>query len=274
MSSEAKKRINWKRQALAAERLRFEIVRNWQTKQEPVRMDLLALGVAHEFNNILGAALGHADWALESLTPEDMKDALEVIRIACLRCAQITKSLQGIVQPREEGKAIFLLKDLFDEITRLWQNRADKSHITLEFELSEIRVYLDASAFMEILSNLLKNTFEVFEKLKTEKPHVTIRAEVVDAMAVITYEDNGPGIPLSHRPYIFQPFFSTKGSISAVFTAESEASKEENIPTPKNSGLGLFLSRALAQEMGGDLRLIDTEAGKGAQFELSIPLIK
>ncbi|MEZ4814538.1 MAG: histidine kinase dimerization/phospho-acceptor domain-containing protein [Bdellovibrionota bacterium] len=104
MSVGAKKRINWKRQALAAERLRFEIVRNWQSNQDPVRMDLLALGVAHEFNNILGAALGHADWALESQTPEDMKDALEVIRIACLRCAQITKSLQELFSLEKRGR--------------------------------------------------------------------------------------------------------------------------------------------------------------------------
>ena len=274
MSSDAKRRINWKRQALAAERLRFEIVRNWQTKQEPVRMDLLALGVAHEFNNILGAALGHADWALESQTPEDMKDALEIIRIACLRCAQITKSLQGIVQPREEGKAIFLLKDLFDEIRRLWENRADKSGVKLEFEESELRVYLDASAFMEIFSNLIKNSFEAIEKTKTNENKITIQCEVQDGMVNINYKDTGPGIPPSHRPYIFQPFFSTKGTISAVYESDVLEEKKEDAPNPKNSGLGLFLSRALAQEMGGDLRLIDTAPGEGIHFELSIPLVK
>jgi len=274
MASEAKKRINWKRQALAAERLRFEIVRNWQSNNDPVRMDLLALGVAHEFNNILGAALGHADWALESQTPEDMKDALEVIRIACLRCAQITKSLQGIVQPREEGKAIFQLKDLFEEIRRLWENRADKNQVKLDFEEATTRVYLDASAFVEILSNLIKNSFEVLEKQKIQSPQMTITTEVADGMVNIHYKDNGPGIPKTHRPYVFQPFFSTKGSISAVYDSPELAQNEVETPNPKNSGLGLFLSRALAQEMGGDLRLIDTEVGAGVHFVLSMPLVK
>lgn len=274
MGSEAKKRINWKRQALAAERLRFEIVRNWQSNNDPVRMDLLALGVAHEFNNILGAALGHADWALESQTPEDMKDALEVIRIACLRCAQITKSLQGIVQPREEGKAIFLLKDLFEEIRRLWVNRADKNKIQLEFEESETKVYLDASAFMEILSNLIKNSFEVLEKQQGHSGKMILRTEIVDGMVNIHYTDNGPGIPKAHRPYLFQPFFSTKGSISAVYDSPELAQNAAEAPNPKNSGLGLFLSRALAQEMGGDLRLIDTDVGAGVHFMLSMPLVK
>ena len=275
MAFDAKKRINWKRQALAAERLRFEIVRNWQGQQEPVRMDLLALGIAHEFNNILGAALGHAEWALDSLAPNDMKDALEVIRVACLRCAHITKSLQGITQPREEGKTIFSLKSLLEEAYRLWETRADKSKISLNFEMSEVKVYLDGSAFMEVISNLIKNSFETLEREQTERASVSIRVVVNNGMAVLIYEDSGPGIPKSYRPYMFQPFFSTKGSISALYSPDEELQQnDEKEPTPKNSGLGLFLSKALAQEMGGDLRLIDTEVGKGVRFEFSIPEVK
>jgi signal transduction histidine kinase len=273
VGSEAKKRINWKRQALAAERLRYEIVSNWQSKQEPVRMDLLALGVAHEFNNILGAALGHADWALESQTPEDMKDALEIIRIACLRCAQITKSLQGVTQPREEGKAIFELKDLFSEVLRLWDTRAEKSGVLVQFESSQSRVYLDASAFVEIFSNLIKNSFEILEKQK-QQGKITISCEENDSSVIINYRDSGPGIPQSYRPYVFQPFFSTKGTISAVYDSEETKEVGSDSPNPKNSGLGLFLSRKLAQEMGGDMRLLDTPPGEGVQFEITLPLVK
>jgi signal transduction histidine kinase len=268
-----KGRTNWKRQALAAERLRFESVKNWKTKKDVVRLDLLALGVAHEFNNILGAALGHADWALETLEPKDMKDALEVISIACVRCAQITKSLQGVVQPREEEKAIFLLSKVFSEITRLWQPRAEKSQVKFNCEALDVKVYLDASAFMEILSNLLKNSFEIFLKNKTANPHITIKTELAqEGFIKIIYQDNGPGIPASYRPYLFQPFFSTKGTISAVFSDDNQGD-QENTEKPKNSGLGLFLSRALAQEVGGDLTLVDTPEGQGATFILSVPVV-
>ncbi len=274
MSGDGKKRVNWKRQALAAERLRFEIVRNGQSRHDPLRMDLLALGVAHEFNNILGAALGHADWALESLDPKDMKDALEVIRVACLRCAQITKSLQGVTQPREEGKSIFLLSNLFDELTRLWLNRADKSGILIRVEVTNIRAYLEASSFLEIFSNLIKNSFEVLEQLKVPNPEVNIKVRVEGEMAIVTFQDNGPGIPKTHQPYVFQPFFSTKGSIRSVYESSEEDKDGEQSTNPKNSGLGLFLSRALAQEMGGDLQLIDSTSGTGVHFELSLPIIQ
>jgi signal transduction histidine kinase len=93
-------------------------------------------------------------------------------------------------------------------------------------------------------------------------------------MVNIHYRDNGPGIPKTYRPYIFQPFFSTKGSIGAVFDAPEGMEVPETTEGTKNSGLGLFLSRALAQEMGGDLQLIDTDLGGGAHFVLSLPLVK
>lgn len=277
MAGPVKGRTNWKRQALAAERLRFESVKNWKTKKDVVRMDLLALGVAHEFNNILGAALGHADWALETLNPKDMKEALEVISTACIRCAQITKSLQGLVQPREEEKSIFELEKLFSEVYRLWQHRAEKNKVKIDSVLLDVKVYLDASAFIEIFSNLFKNSFEAFEKNKTSNPTISINAKVDSkGMVNIHYADNGPGIPATYRPYLFQPFFSTKGSISAVYgegIVPTEPVINPETPMPKNSGLGLFLSRALAQEVGGDLMLIDTPRGEGAKFVISVPQV-
>jgi two-component system NtrC family sensor kinase len=265
------KRTNWKRQALTAERLRFESVRNWQTSQNPVRMDLLALGVAHEFNNILGAALGHAEWALEELNPKDMRDALEVIRVACIRCAQITKSLQGIVQPREEEKGIIPIKHMLEEVFTLWELKADRSNVSFSKKINDSKVYLDVSAFMEIFSNLIKNSFEAFSKEGTKDPKITIETKEQGPYVVLEYKDNGPGIPEAYRPYMFQPFFSTKGSISAAYSTESDAMVGE-AASPQNSGLGLFLSRALAQEMGGDLRLVDTAETKGAHFSLTLPL--
>ncbi|MEZ4814537.1 MAG: ATP-binding protein [Bdellovibrionota bacterium] len=153
-------------------------------------------------------------------------------------------------------------------------NRAAKSGIQLDFEESFSKVYLDASALIEIFSNLIKNSFEVLERQSIESPKLTIQTEVTEGMVHVHYRDNGPGISKTHRPYIFQPFFSTKGSISAVFETAEMSEQQEAPINPKNSGLGLFLSRALAQEMGGDLRLVDTESGEGVHFVFSLPLVK
>ena len=234
------KRINWKRQALAAERLRFESVKNFQTRIDPIRMDLLALGVSHEFNNILGAALGHAEWALESQSPADMKDALEVIRTACIRCSKITKSLQGIVQPREEKKSIHVLQELYVELEKLWSPRANTQKLELIFEKVDLKLYLDPGAVLEILSNLIKNSFEIFESNNVSNPKISLNTLVKENLVEIYVQDNGPGISQEYKAFLFQPFFSTKGTISAVFRPGENIDAQNNAQlNPKNSGLGL-----------------------------------
>lgn len=269
-----KKRINWKRQALAAERLRFESVKSFQTRHDPIRVDLLALGVSHEFNNILGAALGHAEWALDTAEPSDMKEALEVIRTACIRCSKITKSLQGIVQPREEKKSIYSLQELYRELERLWTPRAQTQNVKLIFEKSDIKVYLDPSAVVEIFSNLIKNSFEIFESSKVKAPQVHVKTSVQEGRVEVFIQDNGPGVSEAYRPFLFQPFFSTKGTINAVFKEGKNIDTEmTGSANPKNSGLGLYLSKALAQEMGGNLMLFESKESSGACFLLTLPLV-
>ncbi len=274
MKKKTTKRVNWKRQALAAERLRFESIRKLQSRHDPVRVDLLALGVSHEFNNILGAALGHAEWALDSGQVKEMREALEVIRTACIRCSKITKSLQGIVQPREENKSIYSLKELYQELKKLWEAKALKYKFKLNFEKVELNAYLDPNAVIEILSNLIKNSFEVFEISKTPKPEILVKTNVYKDSVEIFVHDNGPGISPSYRPFLFQPFFSTKGTINAIFKESKIIDGEENLSAKlKNSGLGLYLSKALAQEMGGNLRVLDSKENTGACFVLTLPLV-
>ncbi len=269
-----KKRINWKRQALAAERLRFESIKSFQTRHDPIRVDLLALGVSHEFNNILGAALGHAEWALDTKEPSDMKEALEVIRTACIRCSKITKSLQGIVQPREEKKTIYSLKKLYQELEKLWEPRAKNQKIKIVFEREDLNVYLDPGAVIEILSNLIKNAFEIFESNKTLNPKIHVITKLQKKNVEILVQDNGPGVSSAYRPFLFQPFFSTKGTINAVFKEDKniDTGSEASLNS-KNSGLGLYLSKALAQEMGGNLELVEGKENLGACFILTLPLV-
>jgi signal transduction histidine kinase len=72
-----------------------------------------------------------------------------------------------------------------------------------------------------------------------------------DGRLRVRIEDDGSGVPhaLAHR--IFDPFFTTR-------------------PVGEGTGLGLYLSRQVARENGGDLRLVEG-ASRGAAFELLLP---
>ena len=71
--------------------------------------------------------------------------------------------------------------------------------------------------------------------------------------AVLTIEDDGPGIPTQVLPRLFEPFFTTK-------------------PTGKGTGLGLSISYDIIKRMGGDITAENRSEG-GAQFTIVLPAL-
>lgn len=81
--------------------------------------------------------------------------------------------------------------------------------------------------------------------LTTEQPRVLLQPHI--EIAII---DNGPGIPRSKQPWVFQPFHTTKGV--------------------RGTGLGLAVAKRVAEAHEGTI-LLESEEGKGATFKLILP---
>jgi len=115
-------------------------------------------------------------------------------------------------------------------------------------------VVADPDKVERILLNLVDNAC----KYASESPdrRITLDAAVRDGRLILGVRDFGPGVPDGERRRIFHPFHRAK---------LHEASANPGL------GLGLALSRGLAREMGGELRLVDTTT-PGARFELSLPI--
>jgi len=85
-------------------------------------------------------------------------------------------------------------------------------------------------------------------------PTITIYTEQIDADQVeIRIADNGLGIPESFRQRLFDPFFTTK-------------------PVGKGTGMGLSISYQIVTEKHGGSLSCTSEPGKGAEFQIRIPL--
>ncbi|GLQ21560.1 sensor histidine kinase [Algimonas porphyrae] len=113
----------------------------------------------------------------------------------------------------------------------------------------DVWVRADPEQLYRILSNLTRNAAQAMAD--RAKPRVEISADIVGETAIITIEDNGPGLPESVEDRLFLPF--TRG--------QSEGS----------TGLGLSISKELAEGMGGSLELLDT-GPDGTRFILGLPL--
>lgn len=113
-------------------------------------------------------------------------------------------------------------------------------------------VRADVSRSIQILVNLLSNAV----KFSPEKSSVTVTSETDQNTVKIIVSDNGRGIPANE--------------IDKVFSRFDQVSKDDN---RKGSGLGLFISKKLAESQSGDVGFESTE-GVGSKFWLALPLAR
>jgi len=129
---------------------------------------------------------------------------------------------------------------------------ANGSSLTLESP-PELRARLDGSRIDQIVSNLLSNAIK-YGRGKPVTVHLGIDRQPSGSRATITVSDEGIGIAAEDHARIFERF---ERAVSRTHYA--------------GLGLGLWISRQIAEALGGTLTL-ESDLGKGARFTLSLPL--
>ena len=128
---------------------------------------------------------------------------------------------------------------------------ADKG-VSLDVEVNAgAQVLADPEQLHRILVNLLRNARQaIAQGGRSEPGRVRVTLNRSAGRSLIRISDNGPGVPERALPKLFQPFAGSG--------------------RPGGAGLGLAISRELAQGHGGDLVLAENSP-TGATFELSLP---
>jgi signal transduction histidine kinase len=112
-------------------------------------------------------------------------------------------------------------------------------------EAPDVEVEADADQIEQALINLVRNAADA--SLETGGG-VRVGWQVLDRMVEIQVEDDGHGLPPSAN--LFVPFFTTK---------------------PQGSGIGLVLSRQIAEGHGGSLVLANRDEARGCVARLRLP---
>jgi K+-sensing histidine kinase KdpD len=109
-------------------------------------------------------------------------------------------------------------------------------------------------AVVQVLGNLLDNAC----KYSPDGEPVLLSGTREGAEAVLAVEDAGPGIPEAERQRIFDRFTQL----------EPHSQRRGG-----GVGLGLYIARQLARSQDGELLVVDPADGRGARFELHLPLV-
>ena len=220
----------------------------------------LAAGVAHEINNPLAAIATCAEAIMRDLRREKSLQGVadehqwsyyleEIVRQA-MRCKDITRGLLDLTQQRQARRALCDINHLARQCAKAALPQAGAANVEIEISLNENigEVATDESMVRQIVDNLLSNAVDA---LGDKGGKVTIATSRDGDRTIVEVVDDGPGIPAELVPRIFDPFMSTKGP-------------------GKNYGLGLAISAALAESLGGSLTG-ESKEGAGSRFRLWLP---
>lgn len=212
----------------------------------------MAATVAHEINNPLESIVNLL-YLLEreALTPTGG----EYLRIASRelhRVSQIARQTLGFYRGTSQP-GIVCLKDAVESVLDLFAGKlvAKKIHVTRDLEADGCLKGV-AGEFRQVFSNLITNAIDAMPQggtLKVSTKNTRLRES---AAIEVRVEDTGEGIPNSQLQTIFEPFFTTKSE--------------------KGTGLGLWVSRNIIQQYGGEIAASTEEGPRRTVFSVTIPL--
>ena len=224
----------------------------------------LAGGVAHDFNNMLGAIMGYAELALGRVDPgDDLHGDLTEILKAASRSAELTHQLLAYARRETTApRVIDLNAAIAGQLNLL--GRLIGEDISLEWvpTTGPCRVNVDPSQVDRILANLCVNARDAIERdgrIVIRTGHTTIDEggqglhpdRTPGRYAVLEVSDNGRGMDPQTLENIFEPFFTTKD-------------------VGQGTGLGLAMVHGMVTGAGGFIT-VETAPGRGTTFRIHLP---
>jgi signal transduction histidine kinase len=224
----------------------------------------LAGGVAHDFNNMLGVILGHAEMALQQPGLENpVRESLEEIRAATVHSADLTRQLLAFARRQTVAPRVVDLNHTVQGMLKMVQRMVGEE-VRLDWSpaanLWPVRV--DPSQVDQMLVNLCVNARDAIRGVGTLSI-ATENSSLDEAFCtdhpgsapgeyvVLGVSDDGCGMDTETVSHLFEPFFTTKG-------------------IGEGTGLGLATVYGAVKQNSGFID-VRTAPGHGTTFRIFLP---
>ena len=211
---------------------------------------------AHQLRTPIAGLKTQTELALRQSGLDEIRHTLAQLRTAAERSAHLVNQLLSLARTepgasRAAAPQEVDLDELARELTRQWVPQALSRRIDLGYEHAggPARVAGDRVLLGELLTNLIDNAIRYTQP----DGRVTVRVASERASAVLSVEDNGPGIPEAEREQVFERFHRVLGTDA------------------DGCGLGLAIVREIAQGHGAEVMLGAGRGGIGTLIRVRFP---
>jgi signal transduction histidine kinase len=222
----------------------------------------LASGIAHNFNNIIGAILGYSEMAAVELEA-DAKSArhLAEIQRAAERGRDLIDSILTFGRRSDARTSLVSAAALLDETASLLRVTLPPGvELVVSVAPSDLAVFGEAAQVQQIILNLCKNAAQAMEGSgririmadaeRLDQPRALSHGELPPGRYVrLVVADSGPGLNEEVARRLFEPFFTTR---------------------PGGTGLGLATVRKIVRDHDGAMN-VTSAPGQGSRFEAWLP---
>ncbi len=201
--------------------------------------------VIHQIANPLTGMKSSVEFML-SKNPKELEEDLTEIQNGVLRCFEIINNLKEFSKS-EVNLTKVELSQIVDRTLILMKSITRDIDIETE-DLAGVYVHCPNGLVQQVLFNMIFNSCQAMNY----KGLVKLKSYKEDGFINLIVSDSGPGISPSLNEKVFDPFFSTK-------------------PKDQGTGIGLFLSRQILRQFGGDLIVLNN-LSPGAQLCIKFPI--